>query len=138
MIVGMPHRGPKLLTLKGTARWLKVDPSWLEAEAKADRLPHVAAGNGFLFDPGAVESALVTRAGGDGPPYEPVYLLTLNQMADALGRRATVVSALAEAGVIPYYRTGKAYLFERDRVVVAVRAASLIDPRGFLGRVAKL
>ena len=52
----------KLLTASAMARRLGVRTSWLRSEAEADRLPHVRAGDQYLFDPDAVEGVLVDRA----------------------------------------------------------------------------
>ena len=43
---------------------LRVTAKWLRAEAEAGRLPHVKADKVFLFDPEAVEAALLERARG--------------------------------------------------------------------------
>lgn len=53
---------PDLWTSKRLARRLEVEPSWLDAEAAAGRLPAVTAGDRFLFDPLAVEHVLLARA----------------------------------------------------------------------------
>jgi len=44
------------------ARRLRVRADWLTAEADAERLPHVRAGDRYLFDPVAVERELLERA----------------------------------------------------------------------------
>ena len=53
---------PALWTARDLARVLKVPTSWLIEEANSGRLPHVRAGDVFLFDPAAVEEALLVRA----------------------------------------------------------------------------
>lgn len=53
---------PKLITLSMMARRLGVKTSWLRAEADAGALPHVRAGEGYLFDPVLVERLLLERA----------------------------------------------------------------------------
>lgn len=35
---------------------------WLRAEAEANRIPHIKAGNALLFNPEVVERLLVQRA----------------------------------------------------------------------------
>ena len=52
----------KLLTAGPMARRLRVPVRWLRAEAEAGRLPHVKAESVYLFDPAAVEAALLARA----------------------------------------------------------------------------
>jgi len=44
------------------ARRLRVPTRWLKNEASAGKIPHVQAEKVFLFDPEAVEEALVQRA----------------------------------------------------------------------------
>lgn len=44
------------------ARRLRVPLGWLREEAAAGRLPHVHAGERFLFDQVAVEQTLLRRA----------------------------------------------------------------------------
>ena len=51
-----------LLTTSRMARRLGVRPAWLRAEAEAGRIPGVAAGDTYLFNPEAVERALLERA----------------------------------------------------------------------------
>lgn len=53
----------ELLTLPRMARRLGVTQAWLRDEAKAERVPCLMAGNRYLFDPEAVQAALVARAG---------------------------------------------------------------------------
>ena len=57
-----------LLNLSAMARLLGVKARWLRDEASAGRVPAVAAGDTFLFDPESVECVLRQRAqvkGGD-------------------------------------------------------------------------
>ena len=51
-----------LMPLAPMARFLGVKPVWLRGEAEAGRVPNVPAGDTFLFNPPAVERALVERA----------------------------------------------------------------------------
>lgn len=44
------------------ARRLRVRAAWLRSEADAGRLPHVKAGDRYLFDPELVERLLLERA----------------------------------------------------------------------------
>jgi len=53
---------PALWTDRHLARVFHVPAAWLRAEADANRLPHVRAGDIYLFDPAAVEAALLKRA----------------------------------------------------------------------------
>jgi hypothetical protein len=53
---------PILLPLGPTARRLRVKSRWLKAEALAGRVPHLDADGTLLFDPDAVEAALLERA----------------------------------------------------------------------------
>ena len=53
---------PKLLPVGPMARHLRVTVKWLRAEAEAGRLPCVRADRAILFDPDAVERALLDRA----------------------------------------------------------------------------
>ena len=60
---------PRLLPTGPMARRLRVPVHWLRDEAEAGRVPSIKADRVFLFDPEAVESALVERArqpAGDG------------------------------------------------------------------------
>jgi len=52
----------RLLPTGPMARRLRVPAKWLKTEAETGRLPHVRAGHVFLFDPDAVDSALLKRA----------------------------------------------------------------------------
>lgn len=54
---------PKLLPIGPTARRLHVTVKWLRSEAEAGRVPHLQADDRFLFDPNALEQALLKRAG---------------------------------------------------------------------------
>ena len=58
----MSHLPPKLLPLAAMARRLRVRPDWLRAEADAGNIPALKAGDRYLFDPEAVERALLKRA----------------------------------------------------------------------------
>ncbi|MCE9591711.1 MAG: helix-turn-helix domain-containing protein [Planctomycetes bacterium] len=53
-----------LLNLSAMARLLGVKTKWLREEAGAGRIPSVAAGDTFLFDPDTVEAVLRQRASG--------------------------------------------------------------------------
>lgn len=53
-----------LVPLGMMARILCVPAKWLRSEADAQRLPHLKAGSRLLFNPDAVEAALVARAKG--------------------------------------------------------------------------
>jgi len=57
----MPN-APALLPIGPMARRLHVTVAWLRAEAEANRVPCLRAGQAFLFSPEAVEQALVERA----------------------------------------------------------------------------
>lgn len=56
----------KLFTGATLARWLGVPTAWLHAEADAGRLPHIKAGNVYLFDAETVERILRERAAKEG------------------------------------------------------------------------
>lgn len=58
----MSPRPTKLATARSLALWVGCDKQWLLREAEAGRLPHVNAGGRILFDPEAVEEALIERA----------------------------------------------------------------------------
>lgn len=52
-----------LLPISLLARYLRVSPAWLRAEAEAKRLPAIDAGKGqFLFSRETVERVLLERA----------------------------------------------------------------------------
>ena len=53
---------PTLLPLGPTSRHLRVPTAWLRAEAEAGRVPHLKAGDRLLFNPDALERALLVRA----------------------------------------------------------------------------
>jgi len=58
---------PKLMPLAAMAHYLGIRPKALRAEADAGRVPCVRAGDAYLFNPPAVEAALLDRArGGEG------------------------------------------------------------------------
>ena len=57
-----PTTQEPLLNAGAMARRLGVKPAWLRAEAAARRIPAVAAGDTYLFDPAAVEDVLLQRA----------------------------------------------------------------------------
>lgn len=61
---------PKLLTEARMASRLGVKTAWLRSEAAAGRLPHVKAGNLYLFDPKTVERVLLERAQESSPAEE--------------------------------------------------------------------
>lgn len=52
----------RLLTAGPMARRLRVPVAWLRSEAQAGRLPHVRAGQIYLFHPKSVEDVLIERA----------------------------------------------------------------------------
>ena len=52
----------KLSNLRGLARRLRLPAAWLEAEAKAGRIPCLRAGRRTLYNPEAVERVLLERA----------------------------------------------------------------------------
>ena len=65
----MDHLTQKPITATRMARRLGVRAAWLRSEADAGRLPHVRAGDRYLFDPATVERILLDRARGtDGEP----------------------------------------------------------------------
>ena len=51
-----------LLSVRGLADRLKLPASWLKSEAEAGRIPSLRAGRRLLFNPEAVERALLKRA----------------------------------------------------------------------------
>ncbi|MDP6558260.1 MAG: hypothetical protein QGG71_26590 [Pirellulaceae bacterium] len=53
---------PELLLDRYLARNLRVTVGWLRDEADAGRLPHVKAGNRYLFNSEAVRRVLLERA----------------------------------------------------------------------------
>lgn len=53
---------PRLLPIGPTARYLRVAAKGLREEAANGRVPHLRAGDRFLFDPEEVERALLERA----------------------------------------------------------------------------
>ena len=67
MIEGMETSNTKLLPLRNLARTLHVPARWLREEAEAGRIPALRAGRNFLFELGAVESALLARARESAP-----------------------------------------------------------------------
>jgi len=52
----------QLLPIGPMARFLRVPSKWLRGEAENGRVPCLRAGKSFLFNPEAVEAALVERA----------------------------------------------------------------------------
>jgi excisionase family DNA binding protein len=47
------------VTLPEMARRLRVPAKWLREQAIAGRIPHLRAGSAFLFEPSAVERAVL-------------------------------------------------------------------------------
>ncbi len=62
MLWGMAYTPTRLLTAGAMARRLRVRAGWLRAEAQAGGIPHVKAGEEYLFDPESVERVLLERA----------------------------------------------------------------------------
>ena len=62
----------KLLRVGPMARRLRVPVKWLREEAEGGSIPHLKVGSVLLFDPEAVEQALLERARGiaRGPGHE--------------------------------------------------------------------
>jgi excisionase family DNA binding protein len=58
--------GP-LLDAKGAADLLNVPASWILAEARADRIPHVRPGRYVRFDAGQLDEWCQSRRRGPGP-----------------------------------------------------------------------
>ena len=54
-------KASRLLPAGPVARRVHVEAKWLRAEADAGRLPHLKAGNRYLFDPEVVEQILWER-----------------------------------------------------------------------------
>lgn len=55
----------QLVRLSGLSRRLGIPISWLREEADAGRIPSLRAGQTLLFDAGAVERTLLSRAAGE-------------------------------------------------------------------------
>ena len=55
-----------LLDAKGAAALLNVPATWVLAEARADRIPHVRLGRYVRFDPGELHAWWRTRRRGPG------------------------------------------------------------------------
>jgi hypothetical protein len=53
------------------ARRLRVSRAWLRAETEAGRLPHVQAGERYLYDERLVRHILLARARGEDPAADP-------------------------------------------------------------------
>ena len=69
----MQHR---IFTLRDLANRFKrfgLSVAWLKAEAEAGRIPSFKAGRKLLFDPEAVESALLQRARRSEPQEGKVH-----------------------------------------------------------------
>ena len=58
----MEHTPRKLVNAHTVARLLRVPATWILAETKSGRLPHLRAGKRLLFDVEAVERELLRRA----------------------------------------------------------------------------
>ena len=56
-----------LVSLPGLARHFNLPAPWLKAETEAGRLPHLRAGDRYLFDPALVEQVLLERVRARGP-----------------------------------------------------------------------
>lgn len=56
----------KILPLYAVARRLHVPQKWLRAEAEANRIPHLKAGNAILLNPDLIERILIKRASNEG------------------------------------------------------------------------
>jgi hypothetical protein len=63
----------KLLTAGQTARRFRVPANWIRSEAEAGRIPHLKAGDVFLFNPEVVEEELLRRASSGSTTTEGVH-----------------------------------------------------------------
>src|SRR5262245_32922741 len=61
---GAPTEIQSLLDAKGAAALLNVPASWVLAEARADRIPHVRLGRYVRFDAGELQAWWLTRRRG--------------------------------------------------------------------------
>ena len=62
----MTDLGRALLDANGAAELLNVPASWILAEARADRIPHVRLGRYVRFDAGELETWCKARSRGGG------------------------------------------------------------------------
>lgn len=65
----------RLCTLRDLAQRFRrygLSMAWLRREAEAGRIPSFRAGRRLLFDPDAVNAALIERAKADGKPARGV------------------------------------------------------------------
>lgn len=60
------HKRKRPVPLSLAARYCRVKPSWLKAEAEAGRLPGLNAGDRWLFDLPQLEHALAERVRMEG------------------------------------------------------------------------
>ncbi len=58
----------EVLTLYPLAERLRLSADWLREQADAGRLPHIRAGNRYVFNPAAVTAALAQLAAQFPPP----------------------------------------------------------------------
>jgi Helix-turn-helix domain len=66
-------RLPPLLDATGAAELLAVPPSWVLAQARKDRIPHVRLGRYVRFDPNELVAWRRSRAGPSGRAFASVH-----------------------------------------------------------------
>lgn len=67
-IISMEASKSPLITDAKLAARLGIKTAWLRSEADAGRLPHLKAGDRYLFDPHIIEQLLLERARGQESP----------------------------------------------------------------------
>lgn len=68
----MASMTPSLLDAAGAAKLLNVPATWILAEARADRIPHIRLGRYVRFDPDSLEAWWrTTRSRGPRPRRAP-------------------------------------------------------------------
>lgn len=89
---------------------------WIERAAQTGMIPGLRVDHGWRFDPEAVSAALWERAGicSRAKRSEPVWLVSVEQLAQQCSVKRSCVRTLAAAGVLPSLRWANRTFFVRD------------------------
>lgn len=107
----------KLRTINEAARELGIPVHRLRRGIQAGKYPSLRWGNRVLVDLDALKPILEEerRQSADADAVD------LNTCADAIGVTSDVLWRMAQAGLVPYTRVGRAYRFQVAAVEAAIR-----------------
>ena len=107
----------KLRTLNEAAEALGVSRRQLQQGIQAGKYPSIKWGNRTLIDLDAMtEIVEAERERCEG-------LVDLRTCAEAIGVSQDALRRMAKAGLVPYRRDGRRYVFDIEKVAAAIRAA---------------